>query len=304
MARSLLLRVFQVILSLTFLPVNSKNWAGFDSRPVWEYNHALMSTFWALTRISIQRQFTYRAATFAGLATNAFFGLLRAAMMVALYAGQGSVSGMTIQDAITYTGLTQAMIAFLSLFSWFEIINSVQSGQVGADLLKPVSYFRFWMAQDLGRSLVSLLLRGLTLMVFYALVFDITVPQLPGQWLALVIALGLAWLVSYTWRFLINLAAFWTPDAVGVARFFFALSWVMSGFFMPLNFYPQWFVRLCYLTPFPSMVSTVVNIYLGLLDGPAMVQALFVQALWALGLAVLSSLVLAAGVRRLVIQGG
>ena len=34
---------------------------------------------------AIQRQLTYRAATLAGLATNFFFGLLRAAVLVALY---------------------------------------------------------------------------------------------------------------------------------------------------------------------------------------------------------------------------
>ena len=44
-----------------------------------------MRTFLALTRLAAQRQFTYRAAAMAGLATNFFFGLLRAAVMVALY---------------------------------------------------------------------------------------------------------------------------------------------------------------------------------------------------------------------------
>ena len=47
----------------------------------------------------------------------------------------------------------------------------------------------------------------------------------------------------------------------------------MSGFFMPLRFMPDWFVRLCDLTPFPSMVNTIVEMYLGLLKGPALGQA-------------------------------
>ena len=97
---------------------------------------------------------------------------------------------MSVQDAITYTGISQACIAFLSLFSWFEIIHSVNSGQVGADLLKPMDYFFFWGAQDLGRALVNLVLRGLTIMVFYALVFDITVPDSPAQWIALVLIIS------------------------------------------------------------------------------------------------------------------
>ena len=263
-----------------------------------------MHAFWALTRLSIQRQMTYRAALFAGMATNLFFGVLRASVMVALYAGRPEMAGITLQEAITFTGLSQATIAFLALFSWFEIVNSVYSGQIGAELLKPMGYFRLWMAQDLGRATVNLLLRGLLIMAAYALVFDISTPERPAQWLALAVTIVLAWLVSFAWRFLVNLIAFWTPNAVGACRFFFAISWVMSGFLMPLRFYPDWFARLCYLTPFPWTVNAITDVYLGLLDGPALLYSLALQAAWIVVLILAGQLILMAGVRRLVVQGG
>ena len=52
------------------------------------------------------------------------------------------------------------------------------------------------------------------------------------------------------------------------------------------------------------MINTVVEVYLGLLDGPARLSALAAQLLWAAILYALARLVLAAGVRKLVIQGG
>jgi ABC-2 type transport system permease protein len=263
-----------------------------------------MTLFYQLTGLAVRRQITYRAATLAGLATNFFFGLLRAAVMVALYGERQQVAGMSLQDAITYTGLTQAIISFLYLFGWFEIIYSVQSGHVSADLLKPMSYFSFWMAQDLGRAFVSLALRGLPIMVFYGLAFQITIPQTPGDWLFLAASLLLAWMVSFSYRFVANLAAFWIQDAAGVARFFFALSWLLSGFIMPLRFMPDWFIKLCYLTPFPHMVNTVVEIYLGLLSGGEILRALLIQAAWIIMLVALGHRVFRRGVRKLVIQGG
>jgi ABC-type uncharacterized transport system permease subunit len=51
-------------------------------------------------------------------------------------------------------------------------------------------------------------------------------------------------------------------------------------------------------------VNTVVEVYLGLLQGPALLQALAVQLAWAAALVLLCSLVLRAGLGRLVIQGG
>jgi ABC-2 type transport system permease protein len=263
-----------------------------------------MLPYMALTRMAIRRTFVYRTAVFAGLVTNTFFGFLRAAVMVALYGIHPVVAGYSLQDAITYTGLAQACIGFLTLFSWFEIVYSVNNGQVGADLLKPMSYFGFWMAQDFGRSAVNLLLRGVPIMVLYAVLYDITVPGSFSAWLAVGVSLLLAWLVSFTFRFLINLSAFWVPNAVGVCRLFFALSWFMSGFFMPLRFFPDWFVRLCYLTPFPQLINTPIEVYMGHLSSSELMAALVYQAVWGLGLALAGQLVLAAGVRRLVIQGG
>jgi ABC-2 type transport system permease protein len=263
-----------------------------------------MRLFWELTWLSIRKHITYRAATFAGLMTNFFFGLLRAAVMVALYGARQEVAGMTLQDAITFTGLTQAVIAFLSLFSWYDIIHSVHSGQIGSDLLKPINYFTYWLAQDLGRAVVNLVLRGLIIMIFYAIVFDISRPDSLRGWFTLIIAMTLAWITSFSFRFLINLLAFWSPDARGYGRLFFSLSWFLSGFLMPMRFLPDWFVKLCYLTPFPHMINTIIEIYLGLLSREEILQALQAQAIWIIILIGTGQLVFNAGVKRLVIQGG
>jgi ABC-2 type transport system permease protein len=263
-----------------------------------------MRLFWELCKLSFQRQLTYRAAALAGLATNFFFGLLRAAVMTALYGARREVAGLSLEAAITFTGLTQATIAFLSLFSWYDVMNSVYTGDISSDLLKPMSYFTFWLAQDLGRAVAALLMRGLTIMIAYALMFRITLPQGWQQWLALAVALLLSWLVSFSWRFLVNLAAFWTPNALGIGRFAFGLSWFLSGFLMPLRFFPDWFQRLCNLTPFPATINTVIEVYLGVLTGPELIQALLGQVLWVLILVTTGHLVLRAGVRKLVIQGG
>src|SRR5690606_32841224 len=233
-----------------------------------------MRLFWAIVTLSLRRHLTYRAATWAGLATNVFFGLLRAVVMVALFAGEGMVAGMTLQDAITFTGLSQAVIAYLSIFGWYEVMNSVYTGEVAVDLLRPLGYFRFWLAVDLGRALVALVLRGASVMLIYALFVDIAVPSHPTQWLALAVAILLSWLVSFTYRFLVNLSAFWTPNAAGIGRAAFGITWVLSGFYMPLRIYPEWFQALCRMTPFPSMVNIPVEVFLGLVSGPDLLLAL------------------------------
>ncbi len=60
-------------------------------------------------------------ALWAGLATNLFFGLLRAVLLIALYGQRSEVNGLTVWGAVTYVGVTQAMIAYLSLFGSMDL---------------------------------------------------------------------------------------------------------------------------------------------------------------------------------------
>jgi ABC-2 type transport system permease protein len=73
---------------------------------------------------------------------------------------------------------------------------------------------------------------------------------------------------------------------------------------MPLRLFPEWVQTIAYLTPFPYTLNLVVEVYLGLLQGPALYRALLMQLVWAVGLAILGHLVLKTAVRRLVILGG
>ena len=263
-----------------------------------------MRLFFELSMRSFQRQLVYRTAALAGLATNFFFGIIRIAVLVALYGTRQEVAGIPLQGAITFTGLSQATIGILSLFSWYDLMTNVYTGAISSDLLKPMSLFHYWLSHDFGRAMGQLLLRGLPMMAAYAVFFGITTPQSLWQWIAFVISLTLAWLVSFAWRFLVNLAALWIPNALGFIRFVFILSWFMSGFLMPLRYFPDWFIRVCNFTPFPYTINTVVEIYLGVIQGPEIVQAILGQIIWGVCLILVGQVVLRLGIRHLVILGG
>jgi len=263
-----------------------------------------MQFFWRLVSVSFRQETTYRTAMWAGLATNLFFGLLKAALITALYAGKGEVNALSFGGAITFVGLTQALIAFHRLFGSTDLMTTVYSGQVATDLLRPVGLYPFWMARELGRSLFNLMGRGILYMVFFRMFFPLQFPCSLLQWMTFMISVSLAWFVSFSWNFLVNLVSFWTTDGRGVARIAYTLSQFLSGFIMPLALLPDWFSRLCSWTPFPAIVNTPVEVYLGMHHGSELIWLLVLQVVWFLVLAGVGHLVLQAGLRRLVIQGG
>ena len=263
-----------------------------------------MRTFLHILKLAILQQTTYRTALIAGLATNFFFGLFRAAVVLALYGAQSEVNGLSLGGALTYVAMGQALIAFLMVFGTYDLMATVYSGGIGADLIRPAPLFSLWLARDLGRALVNLVIRGLLLVLALSLFYQLLFPADWRGWLWTALSLALSWLVSFAWRFLVNLAAFWTPDARGIGRAAFTFSQMLSGFIIPLRLYPDWFARLCELTPFPSMVNTSLEVYLGITGGAALWRALATQLAWFALLGLACHLVLRAGLRRLVIQGG
>ncbi|MFN2302320.1 MAG: ABC-2 family transporter protein, partial [Anaerolineales bacterium] len=111
-------------------------------------------------------------------------------------------------------------------------------------------------------------------------------------------------LISFAWRFMVNLAAFWTPNALGVGRVVFGLSWTFSGFYMPLDLFPVWLAQFSRLTPFGAGVYIPMQIFLGVVKGEDLVLSLLIQLFWILTLILIDHLILSLGVRKLVIQGG
>lgn len=246
---------------------------------------------------------TYRAATIAGLTTNVFFGLLRASVLLALLNGQSS-NGWNSSDAVTYVVLTQAIMMFVSIFGWTDLMNAVYRGEIATDLLRPMSLFGFWFAQDVGRAMAALLLRGITILVISSLIFHIKIPSSFTQFLALLLSMMLALTISFAIRFIYNLSAFWSPDARGFARFASVLGMFASGFLMPLRFFPDWLQQALNFTPFPHVMNTIIEIYVGSFSGSRLLEALLLQAIWAVVLVILAQIILARASKRLVILGG
>lgn len=263
-----------------------------------------MKPFLATIKISFRRQLTYRAANLSGLITNLMFAFFRASVFIALYNQRPVVNNLTIQDAITYAGLTQMMIGYLSFFHWYELAYTVYDGQVGADLLKPMSFFIYWLGIDAGRALASFLIRSLPLFAVFALFYNISLPKSILQWSLALLSMILALLISFGWRFMVNLAAFWTPNAFGIGRFAFGLSWIFSGFYMPLAFFPKWLADLSIMTPFGASIYIPIQVFLGNLQSNALLKSLLIQSLWIVALFIMDHMLMARGVRKLVIQGG
>lgn len=266
-----------------------------------------VTTFGALSWSGFRRYATYRQATIAGSFTNTVFGFLRCYVLLAVAAGAagGRAAGYDAEQLATFVWVGQGLLTVVSLWGWTELADRIRSGDVAADLLRPVHPVIGYLAPDLGRAAHAMIFRFLPPLTVGALFFDL---YAPSRWFTVplfALSVLLAVIGSFGLRFLVNATAYWLHDARGPITLWVLSAGVLAGLYFPLRFLPDWLaVTLWVGTPFPGLLQTPADVLVE--RDPAPVQAALValQALWAAALLGLAAVVQRRAEKRLVAQGG
>lgn len=277
----------------------SLQWWGQEAR-IW----GSVRLYWEVAKRGYRRYATYRGATFAGVFTNTVFGFMRAYVLIALFRSRPHVGGYDITDALTYTWLTQACLMAIYIWGWYEIAERIRSGDIVSDLQRPVDFQGYWLAQDLGRAVYHTIFRGVPPFVLGALAFHLRLPANPAIYLLFAISLALGVCVSFAMRFIVNVLAFWLLDYRGVGNLAQVFWTFLSGFVVPLAILPHPWRSIAEALPFAGMVQTPVDIFLEKPQGLGLLAVMGLQVMWVIALLLLGRWLLAAAVRRLVVQGG
>ena len=105
-----------------------------------------------VARRSFRRWSTDRAATLAGIFTNSTFGFIRAAVLLAVVKARPGVGGFDPASVVTFSFLTQGLLAIMSAFGDDEIALRIRSGDVVTDLYRPADFQAWWFQADVGRA--------------------------------------------------------------------------------------------------------------------------------------------------------
>ena len=259
---------------------------------------------WEIARRGYRRYAAYPAATWAGVLTNSVFGFVQAYILLALFATRDEIGGYDATDTITYVWLTQAMIGAVAVFGWVDIAERIMRGDIATDLSRPVHPLHAGLAFDFGRAFYQTLFRGLPPLAVGAIVFDLEAPSSVAVWTVFFASVVLAIALSFAFRAVYNLSAFWLLDWRGPMLIAVTVSLFFSGFVIPVRFFPGWLETLAYATPFPAMVQLPIDVFVGKAEGLELVQTLAVQGAWTIALFAAAYALFSAGTRHLVVQGG
>ena len=263
-----------------------------------------MRVYWEVARRSYRRYAAYRWATFAGAFTNSMFGLVRAYVLIAAHRQRPQVGSFDVRDSVTFTFVSQGMIMAISIFALTGIAERVRTGDVVSDLYRPVDFQAYHLAADFGRAAYHVVFRGLPPIAVGALIFGLRLPPDATAAGLFAVSLALAVTVAFAMRFCVDLTSFWLLDSTGAFQIWLALTAFLAGLTVPLQFLPDAIEGPARLLPWASMIQLPIEIFLGDRQGGDAVEAVLLQAFWAVALIALGRVILRAADRKLVIQGG
>ncbi len=262
-------------------------------------------TFKAITASGFRRYATYRQASVAGLATNVVFGFLRCYVLLAAVGAAGTVGGYDRGQLATFVWVSQGLLAVILLWGWTELADRIRSGDVAADLLRPVHPVTAYLATDLGRAGHALLVRMLPAVLVGSLFFEV---HLPSRWVTVplfAVSVALAVVLCFGCRFLVNATAYWLHDVRGPMILWTVGAGVLAGLYFPLRFLPEWLQLVLWLgTPFPSLLQTPLDVLVERDPTGVQVALVGLQAAWTVLILAAARRVQRRAERRLVVQGG
>lgn len=258
-----------------------------------------------MLRFTVQLQ--YRAAAAAALFTNYFFGFVRVMVYHAFYASSNVVQPLSLEQAVTYTWLSQVTFRMQTWVNDREIIELIRSGNVAYEFCRPLSLYFVWFCRLISLRLVPGLLTGIPVFILAAV--------LPGKYgldLPVSIAAGavslfstfLALLLGCAITNLVSISTLWTIAGDGMLRIFPAVVMILSGIIVPLAYFPDWAQTILKILPFSSLVNTPTNFYLGIIPASGIFTYGLLQIGWILVFIFIGVQVLNLAAKRVVVQGG
>ncbi|MEV6557605.1 ABC-2 family transporter protein [Nocardia sp. NPDC051756] len=258
-----------------------------------------------LVRAGFRRQSQYKLAMFAGLFTNCVFGFVRAAVMLAAVRATGDFGGYNEGSIGAYVWLSQGLLGAMQFMGPpLDLADRVKNGDIAIDFLRPVDVQFGYLAGDLGRAACTILPRGVPSVLIGVFTFGLAMPNTPLPYLLGAVSVLLAVAISFLCLFAVALIGFWVVETRGLRVLYQVTGTFLAGLFVPVHMFPGWLRTIAQATPFPSILQSPIDVLSGRITGLAAVGVVAVQVFWVLVVGGLGRVLLAAGRRKLEVQGG
>lgn len=267
-----------------------------------------MKKYWSFFKMRLMAGLQYRAAALAGMSTQFVWGAMEILLYRAFWLEHPERFPMGMEALSSYIWLQQAFLALFALWSWdYDVLESVKTGTVSYELLRPTNLYSMWMSRTVGTRLSRAVLRMVPVIAVSALIpapYGLRLRVSPAVFGLFLLSAVLMVLVVCAYSLLIYALTFYMTDPNGIMVLSVSAADLLGGAIVPLPFMPEEFRKFAELTPFASMQNVPLRIFNGDIPLSEIPTVMGLQVFWISVLIALGYILTKNGLRRTVILGG
>ena len=267
-----------------------------------------MNRYFALFKMRLIAGMQYRAAAWAGISTQFFFGFVFIMVYIAFYQNATVQPAMTLSQTVSYMWLKQAFLAIIAL--WVvdgDLLNQIKSGHIAYELCRPYHMFTFWYVRLLANRLSNVALRFLPILVISLLLphpYKMMLPPNIGAGLLFLLSLSLATLLIVAISMFIYIITFLTMSQVSARTLIGVPAEFLSGALIPIPLMPQVLQDILKFLPFAYITDLPFRIYSGNIVQTDALFGIFIQILWIIVMIGFGAWSFKRIMGKIIIQGG
>jgi len=261
-------------------------------------------------RIRFIAQTQYRAAAWAGVATQFAWGILSIMLYAAFYrsGGASADAAMPWRELVGYMWLRQAFLALIAL--WImdnDMMEIIVNGHLAYELARPLDVFTHWYLRLVAVRAASASMRCLPILIVAAVLparYRLAFPAGPAAFglfcLSMTLGVGIVTAVSM----FIYIMTMRTLSSQGPRLLFGVSSEFLMGALIPVQLMPTWLQSVVNCLPYRYMMDVPFRVWTGGYAGAEAAAQIGLQAAWLAGLLLAARGWFNKAVRRAAIQGG
>ncbi|EMT44720.1 MULTISPECIES: ABC-2 family transporter protein [Anoxybacillus] len=222
----------------------------------------------------------------------------------AIYGGQPSIQGMTVEQMTTYVAIAWMARAFYFNNIDREIAMEIREGKVAIELIRPYNYLVMKTMQGLGEGIFRLFFFSLPGMLIVTFVFSLQFTTNAHTWAYFVLSTILSFIINSQLNLLAGMVTFFTLNGEGLLRAKRFVIDLFSGLILPISFYPEWAQDVMKYLPFQAISYIPSMIFTESFTENEALRGMMFQAVWCIVLIAPIYLLWKAAKRKLIIQGG
>jgi ABC-2 type transport system permease protein len=265
-------------------------------------------------RASLIERLTYRGDFFFSTCLRFLPMVTTILLWTAIFHGKGSVdqpdtnrlSGFSYREMIAYLLLVHISRMFSSMPGLASgISRDIRDGSLKKYLLQPIDMLSYLVSYRAAHKVAYIV----TACLPYGLLFLLCSSYFDGfpDWWTMagyVASLLLAFVVGFFFEACIGMVGFWFLEVASLLYVVNIVNFFVSGQMFPLDLLPPFWANLLRALPFHYLAYFPAMVFLGKVQGPALVQGLIAEAAWAIFFIVLARVLYGLGLRRYSAFGG